>query len=57
MISDQDRRDIVLATNAQSNCQAWFQDRRVRIAASQSKQASTKPFTSPAKASEENLTL
>ena len=49
MVSDQDWQDIVLATKAQSNCQAWFQRRRVRIAAFQSKRALIKPSTSPTK--------
>ena len=43
MVSDQERENIVLATKAQSNCQAWFEHRRVRITASQSKRAFIKP--------------
>ena len=39
MVSDQERENIALATKAQSNCQAWFEHRRVRITASQSKRA------------------
>lgn len=53
MVSDQERQNIALATKAQSNCQAWFEHRRVRITASQSKRALTKPSTSPTKAMKE----
>ena len=53
--SDQERQNIALATKAQSNCQAWFEHRRVRITASQSKRALIKPSTSPTKAMKEIL--
>ena len=43
MVSDQERENIVLATKAQSNCQAWLEHRRVRITVSQSKRALIKP--------------
>lgn len=55
MVSDQERQNIALATKAQSNCQAWFEHRRVRITASQSKRALIKPSTSPTKAMKEIL--
>ena len=55
MVSDQERENIALATKAQSNCQAWFEHRRVRITASQSKRALIKPSTSPTKAMKEIL--
>ncbi|KAL9961806.1 hypothetical protein ACROYT_G030828 [Oculina patagonica] len=55
MVSDQERGNIALATKAQSNCQAWFEHRRVRITASQSKRALIKPSTSPTKAMREIL--
>ena len=53
MVSGQERDNIVFATKAQSNCQAWFEHRRVRITASQSKRASIKPSTSLTKATDE----
>lgn len=31
MVTDQERQNIALATKVQSNCQAWFEHRRVRI--------------------------
>ena len=55
MVSDQGRQNIALATNAKSNCQAWFEHRRVRVTASQSKLALVKPSTSPTKAMKEIL--
>lgn len=55
MVSDQERQNIALATKAQSNCQAWFEHKRVRITASQSKRALIKPCTSPTKAMKEIL--
>ena len=55
MDSDQERQNIALATKAQSNCQEWFEHRRVRITASQSKRALIKPSTSPTKAMKEIL--
>lgn len=55
MVSDQERQNIALATKAQSNCQAWFEHRRVRITASQSKRALIKPSTRPTKAMKEIL--
>ena len=42
-VSGQERENIALATKTQSNCQAWFEHRRVRITASQSKGALIKP--------------
>ena len=53
MVSDQERRNISVATKSQSNCQAWFAHRRVRITASQCKRAILKPPTSPTKAMKE----
>jgi len=55
MVRDQDRQNIALAPKAQSNCQAWFEHRRVRITASQSKRALIKPSTSPTKTMKETL--
>ena len=55
MDSDQERQNIAIATKAQSNCQAWFEHRRVRITASQSKRALAS--YSPNKSNEANLTL
>ena len=55
MVSDQERENIAIATKAQSNCKAWFEHRRVRITASQSKRALIKPSTSPTKAMKEIL--
>ena len=55
MVSDQERRNISIATKSQSYCQAWFAHRRVRITASQCKRAIPKPSTSPTKAMKEIL--
>ena len=56
MFSDQEGENIAHAKKAQSNCQAaWFEHRRVRITASQSKRALIKPSTSPTKAMKEIL--
>ena len=58
MVSDKERQNIALATKAQSNCQALFEHRRVRITASHSKRALIKPSTSPTKPlTEGNRTL
>ena len=55
MVSDQERWNISVATKSQSNCQAWFAHRRVRITASQCKRAILKLSTSPTKAMKEIL--
>ena len=55
MVSDQERQNIALATKTQSNCQAWFEHRRVGITASQNKRTLIKPSTSPTKAMNEIL--
>ena len=55
MVSDQERQNIALATKVQSNCQEWFEHRRVCVTASPSKRALVKPSTSPTKAMKEIL--
>ena len=54
-VTDREREMIANRTKSQSNCQEWYEHRRVRITASKCKRAILRPSTSPTKALREVL--